>query len=66
MVFRFNSHFALILLHDSNACRYSLAKSTLVFEKNRIAVIKMVEGLEERNNNRAQIRKRSAYLFSKR
>ncbi|PQJ82655.1 sensor histidine kinase [Polaribacter glomeratus] len=43
--------FALILLNDSTAYRYSLAKSNRVLEKNRIELIKIAEDLEEKNKD---------------
>lgn len=43
--------FALILLNDSTAYRYSLAKSNRILEKNKIELIKIAEDLEERNKD---------------
>jgi light-regulated signal transduction histidine kinase (bacteriophytochrome) len=43
--------FALILLNDSTAYRYSLAKSNQILEKNKIELIKIAEDLEERNKD---------------
>mgnify|MGYP003633845998 CR=1 FL=1 len=43
--------FALILLNDSTAYRYSLAKSNRILEKNRIELIKVAEDLEEKNKD---------------